>query len=452
MTTNFADLGLDPQLMSTLNQLGYQQATDVQQQAIPLVLKGRDLMASAQTGTGKTAAFSLPLLHKLLAGKPVGGNAVRALILTPTRELAEQVLQSVQKYSAGLDVRSYAVYGGVSINPQMMAMRRGMDILVATPGRLLDLYRNNAVKFEQLQYLVLDEADRMLDLGFAGELDELFCAIPRQRQTLLFSATFSQRVKDMGNFMLRDPAMVEVAAANSAADTVQQWLIPVDKKRKTELLLTVLKRQNASQTLIFVKTRRVADELEAELASKDYSVASIHGDKTQGARTAAMESFKAGDVRILVATDVAARGLDVEQLPLVINMELPINAEDYVHRIGRSGRKGNTGSAITLISADEIQQLAKIETLINQLIQRRPMAEFEPEHKVPETALGGQIVKKPKKPKKKLIPGSGMSMAEAARKKESAAPSGGRGRVFDSSDDGSRAKKDHRKRGRKPKR
>ena len=450
--SDFSKSGLDASLLTILESLQYHKATDVQAQAIPLVLKGRDLMASAQTGTGKTAAFTLPLLHKLLAGKPTAGNSVRALILTPTRELAEQVLQSVQTYSKGLSIRSYAVYGGVSINPQMMAMRKGMDILVATPGRLLDLYRNNAVKFEQLQYLVLDEADRMLDLGFAGELDELFCAIPRKRQTLLFSATFSQRVKDMASFMLRDPAMVEVAAANSAADTVQQWLIPVDKKRKTELLLTVLEQQNASQTLIFVKTRRLVDELEAELANRDYSVASIHGDKTQGARTAAMETFKAGEVRILVATDVAARGLDVEQLPLVINMELPINAEDYVHRIGRSGRKGNAGAAISLISADEVQQLAKIETLINQLIPRRPMDAFEPEHKVPETALGGQIVKKPKKPKKKLIPGSGVSMAEAARKKGSGAPSGGRGRVFDATDDGGKAKKDHRKRGRKPKR
>ncbi|WP_221801333.1 DEAD/DEAH box helicase [Oceanobacter mangrovi] len=453
--TSFQSLGLIPELLDNLQRLGYQQPTDIQQQAIPLILKGRDLMAAAQTGTGKTAGFVVPLLQSLLKlkdGKPMPGNSVRALILVPTRELAEQCLQAVQRYSAGLPLRSYAVYGGVSINPQMLAMRKGMDILVATPGRLLDLYRQNAVKFEQLKSLVLDEADRMLDLGFAGELDELFCAIPRQRQTLLFSATFSQRVRDMADIMLRDPALVEVAQANSAADTVTQWLIPVDKKRKQELLLQVLQQQAAAQVLVFVKTRKSVDELETVLVNAGYVVAAIHGDKTQASRMGAMQAFRERQVQILVATDVAARGLDVEELPLVINLELPINAEDYVHRIGRSGRKGNSGAAISLVSADEVQQLATIETLIGQLIERREDSAFTPEHKVPETALGGQIVKKPKKPKKKLIPGTGMGMAEAAQKAASRPASrrnggAGTGRVFDSSE--SAPAKDRRRRSNK---
>ena len=433
--TRFSELGLAPQLQSTLDSLGYQEATAIQAKAIPLVLKGRDLMAAAQTGTGKTAAFTLPLLEKLSIGGKAGSNAVRALILVPTRELAEQVMQAVQKYTGELPLRSYAAYGGVSINPQMMAMRKGMDILVATPGRLLDLYRNNAVKFSELQYLVLDEADRMLDLGFAGELDEIFCAIPRKRQTLLFSATFSPRVKDMAAMMLRDPLSVEVSAPNSAADTLQQWLIPLDKKRKTECLQQLVSRNAGKQILIFVKTRKSVDELESLFIADGLSVAGIHGEKSQAARMNAMQSFKSSEVQLLIATDVAARGLDVEELPLVINLELPVNAEDYIHRIGRSGRKGNTGEAISLVCADEVQQLATIENMLGQLIERRPQPDFEATHKVPETALGGIIVKKPKKEKKKLIPGSGNSMANAARKPVNSRSGSGL-RMFDHSEEG----------------
>jgi ATP-dependent RNA helicase RhlE len=413
--TSFADLGLLPNLLRTLDALNYQTPTPVQEQAIPVILKGRDLMAAAQTGTGKTAGFTLPLLQNLLTdGQAVSANAVRALILVPTRELAEQVLQAVNRYSDGFPLRSYAIYGGVSINPQMMAMRKGMDILVATPGRLLDLYRNNAVKFGQLQRLVLDEADRMLDLGFAGELDELFCAIPKKRQTLLFSATFSDRVRAMAGEMLKDPVSIEVAGRNTTASTVQQWLIAVDKKRKQELLLTLLAAQNGRQVLVFVKTRKGVDELETELARLGYQADSIHGDKAQASRMTALQRFKDNKVQILVATDVAARGLDIDDLPLVINLDLPINAEDYVHRIGRSGRKGSSGEAVSLVCADEVQQLAAIENLTNQLIERREQPGFAPEHRLPQTALGGQIIKKPKKPKQKLIPGSGQAMAKAA--------------------------------------
>lgn len=454
--TSFSELGLSSDLLANLARLGYQTATDIQQQAIPVVLKGRDLMAAAQTGTGKTAGFTLPLLQKLGEAGKVQSNSVRALILVPTRELAEQVLQAVQRYSEGLPLRSYAIYGGVSINPQMMAMRKGMDILVATPGRLLDLYRNNAIKFSQLQYLVLDEADRMLDLGFAGELDEVFCAIPKKRQTLLFSATFSQRVKDMAGMMLRDPVSVEVAAPNSAADTVSQWLIPVDKKRKTELLQQVIRQHGEQQMLVFVKTRKSVDDLEALLSADGYRVGGIHGEKSQASRMSAMQSFRDREVQILVATDVAARGLDVEELPLVINFELPVNAEDYVHRIGRSGRKGNLGAAVSLVCADEVEQLAIIETLIGQLIERRNEAGFEPQHRVPETALGGQIVKKPKKPKQKLIPGSGQSQTNSPASPTSAGkgaanrkPGGRRANFFDHSEDGggSRPKKRPARRG-----
>ncbi|WP_296271530.1 DEAD/DEAH box helicase [Pseudomonas sp. UBA6323] len=404
----FASLGLIEPLLRTLAELDYQTPTPVQSQAIPAVLKGRDLMAAAQTGTGKTAGFALPLLQRLtLEGPQVASNSVRALVLTPTRELAEQVLQSFQTYGQNLPLTSYAVYGGVSINPQMMKLRKGVDVLVATPGRLLDLYRQNAVKFSQLQTLILDEADRMLDLGFARELDELFSALPKKRQTLLFSATFSDAIRQMAGELLRDPLSVEVSPRNAAAKTVKQWLIPVDKKRKSELFLHLLQQKRWGQVLVFAKTRKGVDQLEQELLAMGVSADSIHGDKPQPSRLRALERFKAGEVQILVATDVAARGLDIDDLPLVVNLDLPINAEDYVHRIGRTGRAGSTGEAISLVCADEVDQLAAIENLTQQLIKRVDEPDFIPDHRVPLTAVGGQVLKKPKKPKQKLIPGAG---------------------------------------------
>jgi len=404
----FASLGLIEPLLHTLADLDYQTPTPVQSQAIPAVLKGRDLMAAAQTGTGKTAGFALPLLQRLtLEGPQVASNSVRALVLTPTRELAEQVLQSFLSYGQHLPLTSYAVYGGVSINPQMMKLRKGVDVLVATPGRLLDLYRQNAVKFSQLQTLVLDEADRMLDLGFARELDELFSALPKKRQTLLFSATFSDAIRQMAGELLRDPLSVEVSPRNAAAKTVKQWLIPVDKKRKSELFLHLLQEKRWGQVLVFAKTRKGVDQLEQELLAMGVSADSIHGDKPQPSRLRALERFKAGEVQILVATDVAARGLDIDDLPLVVNLDLPINAEDYVHRIGRTGRAGSTGEAISLVCADEVDQLAAIENLTQQLIKRVDEPDFIPDHRVPLTAVGGQVLKKPKKPKQKLIPGAG---------------------------------------------
>jgi ATP-dependent RNA helicase RhlE len=406
----FAALGLIDPLLRTLAELGYETPTPVQAEAIPAVLKGRDLLAAAQTGTGKTAGFALPLLQRLtLQGSQVASNSVRALVLVPTRELAEQVMQSIQAYGAGLPLRSYAVYGGVSINPQMMALRKGIDLLVATPGRLLDLHRQNAVRFDQVETLVLDEADRMLDLGFSRELEDLFASLPKKRQTLLFSATFSDAIRAMAGELLRNPLSISVTPRNTAAKGVKQWLIPVDKKRKSELFLHLLREQNWGQVLVFAKTRKGVAELEGLLQQQGISADSIHGDKPQPSRLRALERFKAGEVQVLVATDVAARGLDILELPLVVNLDLPIVAEDYVHRIGRTGRAGASGAAISLVCADEVEQLAAIETLIQQSIRREEEPGFEPDHRVPQTGPGGAILKKPKKPKKPkdAAPGKG---------------------------------------------
>ncbi|MCL7462819.1 DEAD/DEAH box helicase [Pseudomonas sp. NW5] len=397
----FASLGLLEPLLRALAELDHQTPTPIQQQAIPAILKGRDLLAAAQTGTGKTAGFALPLLQRLVTeGPAVAPNAVRALILVPTRELAEQVHQSVQDYGRHLPLRTLAAYGGVSINPQMMRLRRGVDVLVATPGRLLDLFRQNAVKFAQLQALVLDEADRMLDLGFARELDELFVMLPQRRQTLLFSATFSEEVRQMARLLLRDPLSIEVAPRNSAAKTVRQSLIPVDKKRKSELFLHLLESRRWGQTLVFAKTRKGVEALVGELEAQGIRADAIHGDKPQPARLRALERFKAGEVQVLVATDVAARGLDIEALPQVVNFDLPIVAEDYVHRIGRTGRAGASGEALSLVCADEVELLAAIEALLGRVLARQDEPGFVPEHRVPPTTADGQVLKKPKKFKK----------------------------------------------------
>ncbi|MFI8482528.1 DEAD/DEAH box helicase [Pseudomonas sp. NPDC078700] len=402
----FASLNLIEPLLRTLDGLDYKTPTPVQAQAIPPILQGRDLMAAAQTGTGKTAGFALPVLQRLMMeGPSVASNCIRALVLVPTRELAEQVQQSFQTYGQHLPLRSYAVYGGVSINPQMMKLRKGLDVLVATPGRLLDLYRQNAVKFNQLQVLVLDEADRMLDLGFARELDDLFSALPKKRQTLLFSATFSDAIRGMAGEMLRDPLSIEVSTRNAAAKTVKQWLVTVDKKRKAELFLHLYKSKGWQQVLVFVKTRKGVDELEAELQRNGISADAIHGDKPQPTRLRALQRFKQGEVKVLVATDVAARGLDIDDMPLVVNFDLPIVAEDYVHRIGRTGRAGATGEAVSLVCADEVQLLAAIESLTQQLLKRVDEPDFIPDHRVPQTVAGGAVIKKPKKPKKPKVPG-----------------------------------------------
>ncbi len=398
---SFASLGLIDPIVQTLVSLDYSTPTAVQQQAIPVILSGKDVMAAAQTGTGKTAGFALPILQRLFKrDKPVGSNAVRALVLVPTRELAEQVHESFRSYGAGLNLRTMVAYGGVSINPQMMNLRKGVDVLVATPGRLLDLHRQNAVKFTEVITLVLDEADRMLDLGFSKELDQVFAALPKKRQTLLFSATFSDQIRAMANRLLREPVRIEASPRNTTVAKVTQWLVPVDKKRKPELFLHLLKKHDWPQVLAFAKTRKGVDELVGLLDAKRIPADAIHGDKPQPARLRALERFKAGDVKVLVATDVAARGLDIDDLPVVVNVDLPIVAEDYVHRTGRTGRAGASGEAVSLVAADEVEFLAAIEALTRQLIKRVEESGFEPEHRVPETIAGGQIVKKPKKPKK----------------------------------------------------
>jgi len=398
---SFASLGLIDPLVRTLDALAYQAPTPVQAQAIPAVLAGRDLLAAAQTGTGKTAAFALPILQNLtMQAQQVGANSVRALVLVPTRELAEQVHQSFTAYGAGLPLRTHVAYGGVSINPQMMKLRKGLDLLVATPGRLLDLYSHNAVKFDQLQTLVLDEADRMLDLGFSRELNAVFAALPARRQTLLFSATFSDQIRALAATLLVDPLAIEVSPRNTTVKAIAQWIVPVDKKRKPELFLHLLKKKRWGQVLVFVKTRKGVDALVDTLDAHGVAADAIHGDKPQPARLRALERFKAGHARILVATDVAARGLDIDDLPLVVNFDLPIVAEDYIHRTGRTGRAGASGEAVSLVCADEVVQLAAIEALTGQTLVRVDEAGFEPEHRVPLTKTGGELVKKPKKPKK----------------------------------------------------
>nr|BFE93943.1 DEAD/DEAH box helicase [Pseudomonas brassicacearum subsp. brassicacearum] len=394
----FATLGLIEPLLRALETLGYQTPTPVQAQAMPAVLAGRDLMAAAQTGTGKTAGFAVPLLQLLTTeGPKVAANSVRALILVPTRELAEQVHESVRQYAQNLPLSTYAVYGGVSINPQMMKLRKGVDLLVATPGRLLDLFRQNALKFNQLQTLVLDEADRMLDLGFSEELANIYKALPKKRQTLLFSATFSDAIRLLAGQMLNDPLSIEVSPRNVAANTVKQWVVTVDKKRKPELFVHLMRKNKWKQVLVFAKTRNGVDALVEKLQGLGVNADGIHGDKPQATRQRALDRFKASEVQILVATDVAARGLDIEDLPLVVNFDLPIVAEDYIHRIGRTGRAGSTGEAISLVCADEVNLLSAIEMLTRQTLTRQMEQDFEPEHRVPDTDASGQVIKKPKK-------------------------------------------------------
>jgi len=398
---SFSSLGLIDTITRTLETLAYTQPTPVQTQAIPAVLAGRDVMAAAQTGTGKTAGFALPLLQRLtMGGVQLAPNSARALVLVPTRELAEQVHASFKAYGAGLPLRTMVAYGGVSINPQMMRLRKGLDLLVATPGRLLDLQRQNALKLDRVEVLVLDEADRMLDLGFSRELDQVFAALPKKRQTLLFSATFSDPIRALADKLLNDPVSLETAPRNTTVKAIRQWAVTVDKKRKPELFMHLLQQHRWSQALVFVKTRRGVDELVDLLHAKRIGADSIHGDKPQPARLRALERFKAGEVKILVATDVAARGLDIDDLPVVVNFDLPIVAEDYVHRTGRTGRAGASGEAVSLVCADEVTQLAAIEALTGQTLERIEEPGFVAEHRVPETSAGGQVVKKPKKPKK----------------------------------------------------
>lgn len=397
---DFSSLGLIEPLVRAIADKGYTSPSPIQEQGIPAVLKGGDVMAAAQTGTGKTAGFTLPLLQRLAAsaadGAKVKPNHVRALVLTPTRELAAQVQESVKTYSKHLPrVKSAVVFGGVSINPQIAFMRGGVDVLVATPGRLLDLYQQGVVKFNQLEILVLDEADRMLDMGFIRDIKRILALLPEKRQSLLYSATFSGEIRGLAQGLLNNPVQIDVSPRNSTAPNVTQWIHPVDKANKTELLCLLMKKHDWQQVLIFTRTKHGANNLVTKLLKAGLSAAAIHGNKSQGARTKALADFKQGAVRALVATDIAARGLDIEQLPQVVNFELPSVAEDYVHRIGRTGRAGATGIAISLVCADEAKQLLGIERLIKTSLKREIIDGFEPDHRVPNTAPAGAPRSKP---------------------------------------------------------
>ncbi len=397
---NFSDLNLSPTLLQAIEEQGYSSPSPIQHKAIPPVLAGKDVMAAAQTGTGKTAGFILPILQNLTTGPKANANQARALIITPTRELAAQVGESVSTYGRHLPLRSTVVFGGVKINPQMMRLRKGVDILVATPGRLLDLYNQNAVRFDQLEVLVLDEADRMLDMGFIHDIRKIIALLPKQRQNLMFSATFSDDIRKLAKTIVNDPIEISVSPRNTTVETVKHWICRVDKKQKSALLTKLIKDNDWQQVLVFSRTKHGANRLTRQLEDRGIKAAAIHGNKSQAARTKALANFKKGAVRVLVATDIAARGIDISQLPQVVNFDLPNVPEDYVHRIGRTGRAGESGQAVSLVSADEIKQLKDIERLIKSVLERKVIGGFEPVHDLP--ASSGDFrpfkAKKPKKP------------------------------------------------------
>ncbi|MCO6539589.1 MAG: ATP-dependent RNA helicase RhlE [Gilliamella sp.] len=388
---SFGSLGLDTEILKAIQEQNYTDPTPIQQQAIPVILSGKDLMASAQTGTGKTAGFGLPILQKLIeqqakeANNPKpkkGKRPLYALILAPTRELAAQIGENIRDYSRYLSIRSLVVFGGVSINPQMMKLRSGVDILIATPGRLLDLQQKNAVDLSTIKILVLDEADRMLDMGFIHDIRRVIAKLPKKRQNLMFSATFSDEIKVLAQSILQSPESVAVAKTNSASDQITQYVHRVDKRRKRELLSYLIGKNQWQQVLIFTRTKYGANHLAEQLTKDGIKSAAIHGNKSQGARTKALADFKSGQIRALVATDIAARGLDIELLPYVVNYELPQVAEDYVHRIGRTGRAQNQGQALSLVCIDELPQLKAIEKLIKKKIPELTTKGFEVDPKI----------------------------------------------------------------------
>lgn len=388
---SFDTLGLAAELLRAASEQGYREPTPIQRQAIPVILQGRDILAGAQTGTGKTAGFTLPLLHRLHARPRPGKRAIRALILTPTRELAAQVHQSTVTYGRHLPFKSTAIFGGVNIKPQIEKLRRGTDILVATPGRLLDHVGQKTVDLSQVEMLVLDEADRMLDMGFIHDIRKVLALLPKQRQNLLFSATYSKEIRQLADSLLHNPALIEVARRNTAAELVTQVVHPVDRVRKRELLSFLVGSNNWRQVLVFTRTKHGANRLSEQLDKDGISAAAIHGNKSQGARTRALADFKRGAIRVLVATDIAARGLDIDQLPHVVNFELPNVPEDYVHRIGRTGRAGNEGEALSLVCVDEEKLLRDIEHLLKRELPREVVPGFEPDPSIkPEPIVQGR--------------------------------------------------------------
>jgi ATP-dependent RNA helicase RhlE len=388
----FRDLGLSAELLNAVEKKGYLEATPIQQQAIPLVLEGRDVLAGAQTGTGKTAGFTLPILQRLQQSHRDGSKPYpKVLVLTPTRELAAQVHESVRDYGRYLPFRSAAIFGGVSINPQKQKLIKGVDIVVATPGRLLDHLQQRSINLSKIEILVLDEADRMLDMGFIRDIRKVLNVLPKQRQTLLFSATFSNDIRALTSEFLKNPKEIQVTPENSAVELVTQIVYPVDKNRKRELLAHKISEENWRQVLVFTRTKHSANKLAEQLGKDGITSTAIHGNKSQGARTSALANFKAGKVRVLVATDIAARGIDIDKLPHVVNFELPHIPEDYVHRIGRTARAGQQGHAVSLVCVDELKLLRDIEKLLGKDIGKvnLPGYEVDPRIKAEPIRNGG---------------------------------------------------------------
>ena len=373
---SFKNLGLSDELLNTIQKEGYSEATPVQERAIPLINKGMDILAGAQTGTGKTAAFALPILNRLQKSNSKK-RKVRALILTPTRELAAQVNNSFRTYGIALPFKTIEIFGGVSMRPQKSKLKKGVDIVVATPGRLLDHLSQNTIDLSGVEVFVLDEADRMLDMGFKRDIEKVIKQLPKRRQNLLFSATFPKEIQRLASKLLNSPKKIQVASENSTAENVKQTVYPVDQSRKRELLIHSIKENNWFQVLVFIKTKRAADKLTRQLNKKGILSDTIHGNKTQAARSKALEGFKKGKVQVLVATDVAARGIDIDLLPVVINFNLPMVAEDYIHRIGRTARAGKEGEAISLVCAEEFNLLSDIERLLKFRIPREDIEGFE---------------------------------------------------------------------------
>ena len=375
---SFTKLGLSKPILRAIEEEGYTTPTPIQAKAIPVVLAKKDILAGAQTGTGKTAGFTLPLLQLLSdAPKPNGKPKVRALILTPTRELAAQVGDSVKTYGKYLPFKSTVIFGGVGINPQIERLKRGVDIVIATPGRLLDLANQRCIDLSSVDFLVLDEADRMLDMGFIHDIKKVLALLPKKRQNLLFSATFSNEIKALADGLLDSPTLIEVARRNTASESVEQRIYPVDRERKRELLSHLIKEHDWKQVLVFTRTKHGANRLTEQLGKDGITASAIHGNKSQTARTKALADFKGGGVRVLVATDIAARGIDIDQLPHVVNFELPNVSEDYVHRIGRTGRAGNEGEAVSLVCVDELKLLSDIEKMIKRDIPKVKLKGFE---------------------------------------------------------------------------
>jgi ATP-dependent RNA helicase RhlE len=384
---SFSNLGLSPEIVRAVTGQGYTEPTPIQAQAIPAILAGNDLLAGAQTGTGKTAGFTLPILQ-LLSGQssrnlPNRRTHVRALILTPTRELAAQVEDSVREYGKFLNLSSIAVFGGVNITPQMRRLRSGVDILVATPGRLLDHIQQRTVDLSQVEILVLDEADRMLDMGFIRDIRKIMTILPKQRQNLLFSATFSPEIKSLAQTILVSPTLIEVARKTTSAELIEQEIYRVDRVRKSELLIKLLQEHNWYQVLVFTRTKHGADQLCKQLAQVEITALAIHANKSQSVRTKTLARFKSGNLQVLVATDIAARGIDIDDLPQVVNFDLPDVPEDYVHRIGRTGRAGSTGAALSLVCIDELKLLSAIERLLKRALPQRVIPGFEPDPSIP---------------------------------------------------------------------